>query len=100
LVIRDSNSRLAGHTDKANVIEPEQIKVWIEEGLACEHVAVQGDGHHFEAVIVSPAFRGRSRVQRHQQVYAALGARMGAEIHALSMQTYSPEEWAALGRKQ
>jgi acid stress-induced BolA-like protein IbaG/YrbA len=77
------------------LLSPEQIKNWIEDGLACEHVAVQGDGHHFEAVIVSSAFRGRSRVQQHQQVYAVLGARMGAEIHALSMQTYTPEDWAA-----
>jgi acid stress-induced BolA-like protein IbaG/YrbA len=80
------------------MIDPDQIKRWILEGLDCEYLTVQGDGHHFEAVIVSPAFRGRSRVQRHQQVYAALGARMGAEIHALSMQTYSPEDWAARGR--
>ena len=77
------------------VIDPDQIKDWIQNGLHCEHVAVRGDGHHFEAVIVSPAFRGRSRVQQHQQVYAVLGARMGAEIHALSMQTYTPEDWAA-----
>ena len=77
------------------MIDPDQIKSWIEDGLACEHVAVRGDGHHFEAVIVSRAFRGRSRVQQHQQVYAVLGARMGAEIHALSMQTYTPEDWAA-----
>lgn len=76
------------------MIDPDQIRNWIQEGLACEHVAVRGDGHHFEAVIVSPAFRGRSRVQQHQQVYAVLGARMGAEIHALSMQTYTPEDWA------
>ena len=77
------------------MLDPDQIENWIQEGLACEHVAVQGDGHHFEAVIVSPAFRGRSRVQQHQQVYAVLGARMGEEIHALSMQTYTPEDWAA-----
>jgi acid stress-induced BolA-like protein IbaG/YrbA len=82
------------------MIDPDQIKNWIQDGLVCEHVAVQGDGHHFEAVIVSHAFRGRSRVQQHQQVYAALGGRMGAEIHALSMQTYTPEEWAAVGRRQ
>ena len=82
------------------MIDSGQIEGWIREGLSCEHVAVQGDGHHFEAVIVSHAFRSRSRVQQHQQVYAALGGRMGAEIHALSMQTYTPEEWAATGRKQ
>jgi acid stress-induced BolA-like protein IbaG/YrbA len=80
------------------MIDPGEIRSWILQGLDCEHAAVQGDGHHFEAVIVSPAFRGRSRVQRHQQVYAALGARMGAEIHALSMQTLTPEEWAERGR--
>jgi acid stress-induced BolA-like protein IbaG/YrbA len=82
------------------VIDPGQIEGWIREGLSCEHVAVQGDGHHFEAVIVSPAFRGQSRVQQHQRVYAALGGRMGAEIHALSMQTYTPEDWAAMGSRQ
>ena len=75
--------------------DPDQIKSWIESGLACDHVEVQGDGHHFEAVIVSPAFSGKSRVQQHQLVYRALGDRMRAEIHALSMQTYSPEDWAA-----
>lgn len=80
------------------MLDPEQIKNWIQDGIACEHVTVRGDGHHFEAVIVSPAFRGRTRVQQHQQVYAVLGARMGAEIHALSMQTFAPEDWAARGR--
>jgi acid stress-induced BolA-like protein IbaG/YrbA len=79
------------------VINPDQIKSWIQDGLVCEHVAVQGDGQHFEAVIVSPAFSGKSRVQRHQLVYAALGDRMRAEIHALSMQTYTPEDWARHG---
>jgi len=78
------------------VIDPDQIKIWIETSdLACEHVEARGDGHHFEAVIVSPAFRGKSRVQQHQLVYAALGHRMGGEIHALSMQTCTPEDWVA-----
>ena len=77
------------------MINPEQIKGWIQDGLSCEHVEVKGDGHHFEAVIVSPEFRGKSRVQQHQLVYAALGSRMRAEIHALSMQTYTPEDWGA-----
>ena len=78
------------------MIDPGQIKTWIEESsLACEHVEVRGDGHHFDAVIVSAAFRGKSRVQQHQLVYSALGSRMGGEIHALSMQTWTPEDWAA-----
>ena len=79
------------------MIDPEQIKGWIQDSLSCEHVEVQGDGHHFEAVIVSPEFRGKSRVQQHQLVYKALGERMHAEIHALSMQTFTPEDWAAQG---
>ncbi len=77
------------------MMDPDQIRSWIEGGLATDHVEVRGDGHHFEAVIVSPAFQGKSRVQRHQMVYAALGPRMGGEIHALSMQTWTPEDWAA-----
>ncbi len=76
------------------MVDPQQIKGWIEAGLPCEHVEVSGDGHHFEAVIVSTAFGGKSRVQQHQLVYKALGERMRAEIHALSMQTYTPEDWA------
>lgn len=80
------------------MIDPEQIKGWIAERLACEHLQVDGDGHHFEAVIVSAAFRGKSRVQQHQLVYAALGERMRAEIHALSMKTYTPEDWQQAGR--
>jgi len=77
------------------MVLPEDVQTYIQQGLACELVHVVGDGHHFEAVIVSPEFRGRSRVQRHQLVYRALGDRMRAEIHALSMQTHTPEEWAA-----
>jgi acid stress-induced BolA-like protein IbaG/YrbA len=75
------------------MVTPEQIKQYIESGLKCEHVEVAGDGHHFEAVIVSPGFRGKSKVQQHQLVYSALGDRMREDIHALSMRTLTPEEW-------
>jgi acid stress-induced BolA-like protein IbaG/YrbA len=71
---------------------PESIKRAIEAGLACEQVDVDGDGQHFQALIVSSAFEGLSRVKRHQLVYGALGDRMRAEIHALSMQTLTPAE--------
>ena len=67
------------------MVQPEQVKSYIEQGLECELVRVDGDGQHFEAVIVSPAFRGKSKVQQHQLVYRALGDRMREEIHALSM---------------
>ena len=75
------------------MVTPESVKQGIETGLKCEHVEVIGDGQHFQAVVVSPQFAGKSRVQRHQLVYAALGDRMREEIHALSMQTLTPEEW-------
>ncbi len=71
---------------------PDYIKRAIEAGLACEQVEVDGDGQHFQALIVSSAFEGLSRVKRHQLVYGALGDRMRAEIHALSMQTLTPAE--------
>jgi len=74
------------------VVTPESIKDGIAAGLACERIEVIGDGQHFQALIVSQAFAGKSRVQRHQLVYRALGERMREEIHALSMQTLTPEE--------
>jgi acid stress-induced BolA-like protein IbaG/YrbA len=77
------------------MVRPEEVQAYIEQGMRCDLVQVAGDGHHFEAVIVSPEFRGRSRVQQHQIVYRVLGDRMREEIHALSMQTYTPEDWAA-----
>ena len=76
------------------MVEPSSIATSIRAGLDCTHLEVSGDGAHFEAVIVSPAFAGLSRVKQHQLVYGALGERMREEIHALSMQTFSPEEWA------
>ena len=77
------------------MVTPQAIEGYLREKLDCVHLAVTGDGAHFEAVIVSPAFAGISRVQRHQVVYGALGDRMREEIHALSMQTLTPDEWAA-----
>ncbi len=79
------------------MVTPESIKQGIEAGLACEHVEVSGDGQHFQALVVSAAFEGRSRVQRHQLVYGALGERMREEIHALSMRTLTAAEWQAGG---
>jgi acid stress-induced BolA-like protein IbaG/YrbA len=72
---------------------PELIHGYISAGLPCTHLEVEGDGQHFSAVIVSPAFAGKRPIQRHQLVYAALGERMREEIHALSMKTLTPEEF-------
>ncbi len=77
------------------MVTPESIQTHIAQGIACDHLDVQGDGHHFEAVIVSAAFEGRRLIARHQMVYAVLGDRMKAEIHALSMKTLTPSEWTA-----
>jgi len=77
---------------------PEELRAIIAAGLACEHLEVSGDGHHFEALIVSAAFSGKSRVQRQQQVNALLrGYFDSGELHALSMKTQTPEEWSVRG---
>ncbi len=67
----------------------------IETGLPCQHITVDGDGRHWSAVIVSSEFEGKRLIQRHQRVYMTLGTRMQTdEVHALSMKTYTPAEWA------
>jgi acid stress-induced BolA-like protein IbaG/YrbA len=76
---------------------PEDVKRYIAQGLDCERVEVDGDGRHFQALIVSAAFAGKNRVARHQLVYAALGERMREEVHALSMRTLTPEEFRGQG---
>ena len=75
------------------MVTPESIRHSIEQGMAVTHLEVAGDGTHFEALVVSAEFAGKSRVQRHQRVYQTLGDRMREEIHALSMRTLTPQEW-------
>ena len=77
-------------------ITPEEIRRTIEAGIVCDHVAVDGDGRHFQALIVSAAFTGLSKVRQHQLIYGVLGERMREEIHALSMQTLTPAQWRAV----
>ena len=79
---------------------PEDIQRFIADGLPCEHVEVEGDGRHFFATIVSAEFEGSSRIARQKLVYKALGERMREEIHALSMVTHTPAEWAARQQQQ
>lgn len=74
---------------------PEEVQSYIAAGLPCQRLEVEGDGRHFFATIVSGEFEGLSRVRRHQRVYAALGDRMREQIHALSMKTLTPAEYAA-----
>lgn len=76
------------------MLSAQQLESYITQHLQCDYIKVLGDdGTHFEATIVSPAFVGKGMVQQHQLVYAALGDRMRAEIHALSMKTLTPEAW-------
>ena len=78
---------------KMTTVTPESIQKDIEQGMSHAHVSVSGDGRHFEAVVVSDEFAGMSRIQRQQRVYKTLGARMEGEVHALSIKTFTPQEW-------
>lgn len=76
----------------------DDLEQLIAAGLTCEHLTVEGDGRHWFATIVSPEFEGKRLIARHQRVYATLGERMKTdEVHALSMKTLTPAEWAAQG---
>jgi acid stress-induced BolA-like protein IbaG/YrbA len=77
-----------------------ELENLIKTGIPGAEVTVKGEGDHFEAIVVSQQFEGCSMVQQHQLVYATLGDRMGGEIHALALHTYTPEEWARQPRIQ
>ena len=80
------------------MLAPQQVEAWIRTGLECTHLAVEGDGRHFEAMIVSPAFAGLGRVQRQQRVNALLKGHFESEVlHALTMQCLTPEEASERG---
>ena len=79
------------------MVTAQSIQQNIEQGMTHSYLTVNGDGTHFEAVVVSEEFVGKSRIQRHQRVYQTLGDRMRNEIHALSMKTYTLQEWQELG---
>lgn len=75
-------------------MDPNEIAALIEQNLEGSQARVHTDGQgHYEAIVVAPAFAGKRSVQRHQLVYATLGQRVGREIHALALQTFTPEEW-------
>ena len=73
-------------------VTPEEIKGWLEVGLPDADIKVVGDGQHFEAKIITDSFVGKSKLERHRMVYAALGDKMQSTIHALSMQTLTHQE--------
>jgi acid stress-induced BolA-like protein IbaG/YrbA len=75
------------------MVTPENVKVYIQQGLECEHVEVIGDGRHFDAVIVSKEFEGKGMLQQQRLVFQKLGDKMDV-IHALSLKTFTPEQWS------
>lgn len=71
------------------------IERHIKEGLPDAKVEIRdlaGDGNHYAATVISPAFKGKSRIQQHQMVYAALKDSMGGALHALALTTSTPQE--------
>ena len=76
-------------------MHPEEIKQLILAGMACDFLELDGDGQHFQAIVVSAEFAGKNRVQRQQRVYQTLQAKLATgELHALSFKTLTPEEWS------
>ncbi len=77
-------------------METQRIREMIEQGITTSFVEVEGDGTHFQAVVVSEQFRGKPPIERHKLVYAALGDAMESEIHAISIKTYTDDQWEKL----
>ena len=77
-------------------METQRIREMIERGIPASFVEVDGDGTHFQAVVVSEQFRGKPPIERHKLVYAALGDAMESEIHAISIKTYTDDQWEKL----
>ena len=76
-------------------MHPDHIKQLILAGLPCDYLELDGDGQHFQAIVVSKDFAGKNRVQRQQRVYQTLNDKLATgELHALSFKTYTPEEWS------
>ncbi|HZF17295.1 MAG TPA: BolA/IbaG family iron-sulfur metabolism protein [Steroidobacteraceae bacterium] len=77
-------------------MKPEEIAALIRSQLPSAEARVASpDEVHFEAVVIASEFAGKRTLERHRLVYSALGGRMGREIHALALQVFTPEEWAA-----
>ena len=78
-------------------METQEIRGLIESALEGSEATVTGDGRHFEAVVICDAFEGKRTLERHRMVYAALGSRFDDDVvHAMSIKTYTREQWAAL----
>ena len=74
------------------MVTPENVKAYIQQGLECQYIEVEGDGRHFDAVIVSKEFEGKGMLQQQRLVFQKLGDKMEV-IHALSLKTLTPDQW-------
>jgi acid stress-induced BolA-like protein IbaG/YrbA len=80
-------------------MEPEAVQTLIEQGFPGARVQVTGDGRHFEALVVSDSFAGKSLLQKHRMVMATVNDRIASdELHALSIKAFTPQEWEARGQ--
>jgi acid stress-induced BolA-like protein IbaG/YrbA len=87
-----------GAPRRRNSVKAAEVKSRIEAGLPGSRASVRSDDDtHFEAVVIAAQFNGQRPLKRHQQVYATLGDAVGREIHALSIEALTPEEWSARG---
>lgn len=84
---------MSGPLSTMNTMQSEEIQTMIERGLPGANVQVTGDGRHFDAVVISDAFAGKGLLEQHRMVYATLGEKMGSDIHALTMRTYTRDQW-------
>lgn len=81
-------------------MQPNEIEQLIKQGLANADVYVEGDGTHFSALVITPAFTGKSRVQRQQMIYATVNSQLlDGSLHALSTKALTPDEWQAIDQK-
>lgn len=71
----------------------EEMKARIESAIEGAEAHVRTDGHHFEAVVVAPAFEGMSRIKQHRLVYGVLREELREEVHALALRTFTPADW-------
>jgi acid stress-induced BolA-like protein IbaG/YrbA len=88
----------AGSSVSEYTMQPEEIQELIQAGMAGAQVTVTGDGYKNEAVVVSETFEGMSTLQRHKAVYATVNEKIASgELHALTIKTYTPDEWQSQG---
>jgi len=78
-------------------MQPNEIESLIKHGLSDADVYVEGDGTHFSALVITPAFMGKSRIARQQMIYATVNDQLlDGSLHALSTKAFTPDEWQAI----